>query len=93
MSASGGTVLDEWVEALRSALGLQVEVDIRELLALARDAAHSVDRPAAPLTTFLVGYAAGSAAGDPAALPTAMSKAAELAAAWPGHTDDPAAEA
>lgn len=29
------------------------------LLELARVAAHSVDRPAAPLTTFLAGYALG----------------------------------
>jgi hypothetical protein len=82
MSASGGTVLDTWVEELRSALGLEVEVDIRELLALARDAAHNVDRPAAPLTTFLVGYAAGAAGGDPEALRAAVARAAELAAGW-----------
>ena len=29
------------------------------LLDLARDAAHGVERPAAPLTTFLVGVAVG----------------------------------
>lgn len=43
--------------------------DIDEVLNLAGDAARAVMRPAAPLTTFLVGYAAGRAAGagaDPA---------------------------
>lgn len=34
-----------------------------ELLELARVAAHSVARPAAPLTTFLAGYALGAAGG------------------------------
>ena len=31
-----------------------------------RDAAHNVERPAAPITTFLLGYAAAAAEGDPA---------------------------
>lgn len=35
------------------------EVPIEELLNLTRDVAHGVERKSAPLTTFLVGYAAG----------------------------------
>ncbi|NIR37561.1 MAG: molybdenum cofactor guanylyltransferase, partial [Actinobacteria bacterium] len=52
-------MLDDWVAAVSEELGLEVEVDIRRLLDVARVAAHNVDRPAAPLTTFLLGYAAG----------------------------------
>lgn len=67
--------LEEWIADLRDALrlsGLEVPfaVDVAGLLALAGEAAHAVLRPAAPLTTFAVGYAAGRAAGsgsDPAA--------------------------
>jgi hypothetical protein len=56
-------VLEEWSRLLRAELGLSdVEVDIRSVLSLAGLAAHGVVRPAAPLTTFLVGYAAGAAA-------------------------------
>jgi len=61
------STLDDWVAALAEALGLDLEhVDTQALLDVARDAAHSVVRPAAPLATFLVGYAAGQrgAAGD-----------------------------
>lgn len=44
-------------------------LDIDQILNLAGDAARTIVRPAAPLTTFLVGYAAGrraSAGNDPA---------------------------
>lgn len=52
-------MLDDWVAAVNEELGLEVDVDVRRLLDVARVAAHNVDRPAAPLTTFLLGYAAG----------------------------------
>lgn len=52
-------MLDDWVAAVKDELGLAVDVDVRQLLDVARVAAHNVDRPAAPLTTFLLGYAAG----------------------------------
>ena len=57
-----------------------VEVDINEVLSVAGVAAHSVVRPAAPLTTFIAGYAAGMARGiGQAADDTAMSAALDLA--------------
>jgi hypothetical protein len=51
--------LHEWVAAVQAELGTDLELDLDEVLNLARDAAHEIARPAAPLTTFLVGYAAG----------------------------------
>jgi hypothetical protein len=52
--------LSTWVRDLASALDLDPAVVDRDLvLDLARDAAHGVARPAAPLTTFLAGLAAG----------------------------------
>ncbi|MFH9005613.1 NTP transferase domain-containing protein [Streptomyces afghaniensis] len=77
-----GHVLDEWISAVKDELGIELDVDIRGLLDLARDAAHGVDRPAAPLTTFLVGYAAARAGGGPEAVAEASRKAAALAARW-----------
>jgi hypothetical protein len=56
-------VLRSWCAELSRALGLDAEVDIDAVLGLAGVAAHSIVRPAAPLTTYLVGYAAGLAAG------------------------------
>ncbi len=52
------------------------------LLDLARDAAHGVARPAAPLTTFLVGYAAAQGGSGPEAVAEAARKATALALRW-----------
>jgi molybdopterin-guanine dinucleotide biosynthesis protein A len=84
-----GYVLDEWITAVKDELGIELDVDTHVLLDLARDAAHGVARPAAPLTTFLVGYAAAKAEGGPDAVAEAARKAAALAARWA----DEAAEA
>ncbi|WP_211124608.1 NTP transferase domain-containing protein [Streptomyces yatensis] len=77
-----GRVLDEWITAVKAELGIDLDVDTAALLDLARDAAHGVARPAAPLTTFLVGYAAAQKGGGPEALAAATEKAAALAARW-----------
>jgi len=84
--------LEDWVAALSAELGVDVEVDVRLLLEVARDAAHHVDRPAAPLTTFLVGYAAG-VSGRPDAVAAAATvaevaaRAQALALGWPAPTE------
>ncbi|MEN5076219.1 DUF6457 domain-containing protein, partial [Isoptericola cucumis] len=62
-SEPGSTVLDRWVDALEAELGLPPgTVDVGAVLDLARDAAHQVARPAAPVSTYAAGYAAGLAA-------------------------------
>ncbi|WP_327176858.1 molybdenum cofactor guanylyltransferase [Streptomyces sp. NBC_01335] len=87
-------VLDEWITAVKTELGLELDVDTDVLLDLARDAAHGVARPAAPLTTFLVGYAAGLASanaepGDgPRAVAEAARKATALALRWEAESGD-----
>ncbi|PIM70635.1 molybdenum cofactor guanylyltransferase [Streptomyces sp. JV178] len=81
-----GHVLDEWISAVKDELGIDLDVDTRELLDLARDAAHNVARPAAPLTTFLVGYAAAKAGGGPEAVAEAARKATALALGWADET-------
>ncbi|MGQ4514917.1 NTP transferase domain-containing protein [Streptomyces sp. DW26H14] len=78
-----GTVLDEWITAVKDELGIELDVDTTLLLDLASDAAHGVARPAAPLTTFLVGYAAARAAGEgKQAVAEAAAKASALARRW-----------
>lgn len=77
-------VLADWVSELAAALGIDAEVLDRELLLdVARDAAHGVARPAAPLTTFLVGYAAAARGGGPDAVAAAAATAQRLATARP----------
>lgn len=76
--------LDEWVSAVCAELELPADViDVRLVLDLARDAAHAVARPAAPLTAFLAGVAAGR--GRP--LPEAVERVQALAAAWPSSPE------
>lgn len=54
-------VLDEWVVEAAALVGIDpAEVPIGTVLELARRAAHGVARPAAPVTTFLLGLAVGS---------------------------------
>ena len=77
-----GHVLDEWISAVKDELGIDLDVDTGILLDLARDAAHGVARPAAPLTTFLVGYAAAQGKGGPEAVAEAARKAVALALRW-----------
>lgn len=52
-------MLDEWVEKVCAELNIDDDVDVDELLDLARDVAHEVERRAAPIATFIVGLAAG----------------------------------
>lgn len=71
-------VLAAWAEELVADLGLDgLEVDIDQLLGLAGRAAHSVARPAAPLTTYLVGVAVGRAAGSGGDDAAALAEAVE----------------
>lgn len=58
--------LEQWVAELANELGIpeSADLDLALVLDLARDAAHGVARPAAPLTTFLVGFAAARAGGS-----------------------------
>lgn len=49
-----------WITRVATLLDVDYhDVPIAELLELTRDVAHGVERKSAPLTTFLVGYAAG----------------------------------
>lgn len=75
------STLDEWTRLACAELGLEPgTVDTRAVLDLARDVAHGVARPAAPLTAYLLGVAVGQ--GRPAA--ETCARLAELAAAWDG---------
>jgi hypothetical protein len=74
------TTLDNWTAAACEKLGIEVGlVDTRQILDLARVAAHQVERPAAPLTAYLLGLAVGT--GQQADQAAAQLEA--LAAGWP----------
>ena len=51
---------EEWIQALSKQLQLNIDfLDKEEILDLTREVAHNIERKAAPLTTFLLGYLAG----------------------------------
>jgi hypothetical protein len=70
--------LDDWVAAVVAELGLPSGVDVGQVLDLARDVAHGVERPAAPVTTWLAGMAV-TAGADPADV---AARITALAAGW-----------
>ena len=77
--------LDRWAAAATAELGIDPPGDfIKTVLNLARVAAHRVDRPAAPLTAFLLGIAVGQ--GRP--LPETARQLQDLAQAWPQEADE-----
>lgn len=76
---TGMSTVDDWVASVRDALGLSDEIDVTLLLDLAREAAHAVARPAAPVTTYLLGLAVAKGADIQGAAATLT----ELAREWP----------
>jgi Domain of unknown function (DUF6457) len=74
------SVLDDWTAEVRAALELPVAHPDEQKLVLdvARDVAHEVLRPAAPVSAYLMGLAVGRGA-DPA---QAAATIADLATRW-----------
>ena len=73
-----GRAMQEWVAAVKEQLGIDASVDVDLILDVAKDAAHGVQRPAAPVTTYLLGLAVAGGA-DPA---QAAARIAALARSW-----------
>jgi hypothetical protein len=79
------SVLEDWAEVVCLEFDVPADsVNIRVILDLARDVAHGVDRPAAPLTAYLLGLAV--AQGHP--LEAAAARISELAAGWDRDRDE-----
>jgi hypothetical protein len=82
--------LHDWIDELCDVLELEdAEVDEGLILDVARDAAHEVERPAAPITTFLVGFAAAQRGGSPAIVEELAARAQALAVKWGGGEVSP----
>jgi Domain of unknown function (DUF6457) len=73
--------LEEWAGAVCGELGLDpASLDVPVILDMARDVAHGVARPAAPLTAYLLGVAVGQ--GRP--LAGSAARISQLAASRTG---------
>jgi uncharacterized protein DUF6457 len=77
--------LDRWTEVVCFEFGLSPDsVDTRIILDMAREVAHGVDRPAAPLTAYLLGLAVGQ--GHP--MEASAARISEIAAGWDEPSGD-----
>jgi len=72
-----------WINAVSTELNLPVDVNIDVILDVARVAAHGVERPAAPVTTFLLGLAVAGGMD----VNEAAAKIQTLAATWPAPAE------
>ena len=81
-------VLEEWIKAASAELGLGPDDVPRDaVLDVARDVAHNVVRPGAPVSAYLMGLAVGRGA-DPR---DAAARLSRLALEWkPAAGDKPA---
>jgi len=76
-------MMNTWIDAVCAELNLSAVADVEVILDVARVAAHNVERPAAPVTTFLVGLAVAGGMD----VKDAATKIQNLAATWPTHAE------
>jgi hypothetical protein len=76
--------LHDWIDELCDALDLETEFDEALVLDVAREAAHRVERPAAPVSAFLLGYAAALAGGTVERTEELAGRVLDLASKWEG---------
>ena len=79
--------LHDWIDELMDVLDIEVEMDEGLVLDVARQAAHRVQRPAAPISTFLLGYAAGLKEGGTEEIEQLAGRVLALAESWEGGED------
>jgi hypothetical protein len=81
--------LHDWIDELMDVLDIELEMDEALVLDVAREAAHRVQRPAAPISTFLLGYAAGVAGGETEDVERLAARVVALADRWEGGEASP----
>ena len=70
------TSMDDWTDAVRAELGLEDDPQVPLVLRVSKEVAHGVLRPAAPVTSYLLGLAVGRGA-DPAEAAARVSRLVE----------------
>jgi hypothetical protein len=81
--------LHDWIDELCDVLDIEAEIDEGLVLDLSRTAAHSVQKVAAPITAYLLGYAAGESGADPEEVERLAARAQALAEGWDRPADAP----
>ncbi len=81
--------LHDWIDELADVLDVETEVDEGLVLDLTRIAAQNVQKTAAPITAYLLGFAAGATGADPEAIEKLAARAQLLAESWDRPADAP----
>lgn len=83
--------LHDWIDELCDTLDIEAEVDEALILDVAKVAADNVIRMAAPITTYLLGYAAGVSGADVEGVERLAALTQALAEGWdrPSGAADP----
>ncbi len=74
--------VDPWIDEASRLLGIDAALDVEAVLALARDVAHHQERKSAPLTAYLLGYAAASRNLDTVQIAELASRLGVRAQEW-----------
>jgi len=87
----GSVNLHDWIDELCDVLDIDTEVDEALVLDLAKVVADNVVRKAAPISTYLLGYAAGLNEANPVEVEKLAARAQLLAEGWdrPRDAKDP----
>ena len=87
----GSVNLHDWIDELCDVLDIDTDVDEALVLDLAKVVADNVVRKAAPISTYLLGYAAGLNEANPLEIEKLAAKAQLLAEGWdrPRDAKDP----
>lgn len=80
--------INDWSNHVRGELGIDLDPDLGSVLRTARDVSHTVARPAAPVTAFLIGYAAGLRGGSSDDVADVTEVIQRLVAEWPDQAED-----
>lgn len=80
--------LHDWIDELCDALDIDTELDEALVLDMARDVAHAVERAAAPISAYLLGYAAAVHGASPETVEELAARATLLADRWDASDDE-----
>lgn len=75
--------LQDWLATLLHDLELDDGVDMRLLLDVSREVAHAVERPAAPLTTYVLGLAVAREPAGGRTVDDLAERVSALVRLWP----------
>ena len=82
MYDAGSVNLHDWIDELCDSLDVDIEVDEGLILDLTKVVADNVVKVAAPISSYILGYAAGRTGASPDEVERLAARAQALAESW-----------